>query len=160
MAKAALEMALLDASSGAGSRSPAGSGRRPSGGPGGRDRRAGSPGEVVAAVGRAVEAGYTRVKCKIAPGLDVARSRAVRGGLPATRTCRRRERRLPPRATRPTGRRSRPRRLGLVALEQPLAPEDLARPRRARRRLETPVLLDESVDGEGDLETAIALAAL
>jgi O-succinylbenzoate synthase len=49
--------------------------------------------------------------------------------------------------------------LGLICLEQPLDPEDLAGHARLARDLETPVCLDESVSSLGRLADAIALGA-
>ena len=49
--------------------------------------------------------------------------------------------------------------LGLICLEQPLDPDDLAGHARLARDLETPVCLDESVNSLGRLADAIAMGA-
>jgi o-succinylbenzoate synthase len=48
---------------------------------------------------------------------------------------------------------------GLACLEQPLAPDDLVGHATLARRLSTPICLDESVGSLADLETAMALDA-
>ncbi|GIW72973.1 MAG: hypothetical protein KatS3mg102_2515 [Planctomycetota bacterium] len=50
--------------------------------------------------------------------------------------------------------------LGLLFLEQPLAHDDLVEHARLRRRLRTPICLDESLDGLAALDAALALGAL
>jgi o-succinylbenzoate synthase len=48
---------------------------------------------------------------------------------------------------------------GLVALEQPFAPDDLLGHARLARRIDVPVCLDESIGSLGQLETALELGA-
>jgi O-succinylbenzoate synthase len=50
-------------------------------------------------------------------------------------------------------------RIGLVCLEQPLAPDDLLGHARLAERLVTPICLDEPLTSVGALETAVALGA-
>src|SRR6202034_4524004 len=50
--------------------------------------------------------------------------------------------------------------LGLVYVEQPLAPGELAASARVAERLETPVVLDESISTLAELELAASLGAL
>jgi O-succinylbenzoate synthase len=161
MAKAAVETALLDAelrSLGIGlasylgvkrSRVPAGAtvGLQP------------SPQAALEAVAEAVSAGFSRVKLKIAPGADVAASTAVRLGFHEL-------------ALQVDGngayRADEPShvsalfeldQLGLLAIEQPLDPDDLVGHVDLVRRLRTPVLLDESVRSEPAAATALRLEA-
>jgi O-succinylbenzoate synthase len=49
--------------------------------------------------------------------------------------------------------------LGLVAIEQPFAPDDLVGHARLGRQIDVPVCLDESVGSVADLDTALALGA-
>lgn len=49
--------------------------------------------------------------------------------------------------------------VGLACLEQPLAPEDLTGTARLARRLTTPICLDEPITSLGALEAAVALGA-
>src|SRR5919106_1296718 len=49
--------------------------------------------------------------------------------------------------------------LGLVAIEQPFAPDDLVGHARLTRQIDVPVCLDESIGSLGDLDTALALGA-
>jgi o-succinylbenzoate synthase len=49
--------------------------------------------------------------------------------------------------------------LGLVAIEQPYAPDDLVGHARLARQIDVPVCLDESIGSLGDLDTALALGA-
>src|ERR671913_941515 len=50
--------------------------------------------------------------------------------------------------------------LGLAAIEQPYAPDDLVGHARLARAIETPVCLDESIGSLGDLDAALALGAV
>ncbi len=159
MAKAALEMALLDASLRAEGRSLASwlgvEGRRvPAGATVGLHDE---PARAVAAAGDAVAAGYRRIKVKIAPGRDVAQVRALREAFPevtlvadANGSYRRSDaahQRLLAELDS----------LGLAALEQPLHPDDLAGAVLGSFELTTTVLLDESIASGAALEAAIAL---
>jgi O-succinylbenzoate synthase len=49
--------------------------------------------------------------------------------------------------------------IGLVAIEQPFAPDDLVGHARLARRIDVPVCLDESIGSLGDLESALTLEA-
>ncbi|HEY6699014.1 MAG TPA: o-succinylbenzoate synthase [Acidimicrobiales bacterium] len=49
--------------------------------------------------------------------------------------------------------------LGLVAIEQPFAPDDLVGHARLARQIDVPVCLDESIGSLADLDTALALGA-
>jgi O-succinylbenzoate synthase len=160
MAKAALEMALLDAELRAVGESLArrlGATRRSV--VAGATVGTGAPGTVVADVAEAVAAGFTSVKCKIAPGLDIAPLRAVRASFPdlglsvdangAYRFDVEEDRSALEALDA----------LDLAAIEQPLAPEDLAGHAQLTARLRAPVLLDESIDSPASLEAALAMRA-
>ncbi len=160
MAKAAVEMALLDADLRAsgrslGARLGATSARVPAGATVGIGR----PAAVLAEVAAAVGAGIRHVKCKIAPGADLALVEPVRETYPDldlsvdANGAYRLGRREDLESLRALDR------LGLTALEQPLAPDDLVGHGELSRLIETPVLLDESVPSLGALEAAIALGA-
>ncbi|MCU1490626.1 MAG: menC [Acidimicrobiaceae bacterium] len=161
MAKASLEMALLDGWLSAGRRSLADFlGATSQRVPGGATIGLGTTEEVLGAARLAVEAGYTRLKCKIAPGRELDQLGAVRDAFPDVAVCadangayrlddEEHRRRLGALDS-----------LGLVALEQPLAPDDLAGHAVLAAELATPVLLDESVGDEGQLAAAVALGAL
>ncbi|MDA8291700.1 MAG: o-succinylbenzoate synthase [Actinomycetota bacterium] len=160
MAKASLEMALLDAELRAEGVSLA----RRIGAvrtwvPAGATVGDGTPDEVLAEVARAVESGIERIKCKVAAGSGIGHVVAVRAAFPDVALavdangsfragCRADEDAL----RELDG-------LGLVAIEQPLAPDDLVGHAGLAAELDTPVVLDESVASEGDLESAIALRA-
>ncbi len=106
---------------------------------------AASPDELVAEAREALAQGYRKIKVKIAPGRDVERLRALRRELGEGA----------PIAADANGsyRRGRLDRLdlldevGLLALEQPFAPDDLLGHACLQKRLQTPVALDESVTG-------------
>jgi o-succinylbenzoate synthase len=113
---------------------------------------------LVEQVARQVEAGYPRVKLKIAPGWDVEPVAAVRSAFPdvalhvdangAYTEC---DTHLD--ALRALDR------TGLVMIEQPFAPRDLMATARLQARIDTPVCLDESVVDVHDLQTALAVGA-
>ena len=161
IAKAALEMALLDAEGHERNRSLAASiGARSSSVVAGATIGL-APGtrEVLDAVEAAVEAGYERVKCKIAPGRDVGVLAAVRREHPGLVLLA--DANGSYRLERPDHR-SALRQLdglGLAALEQPLAAGDLVGHASLAVELETPVMLDESVPDLHALDNALALAA-
>ncbi|WP_298326588.1 o-succinylbenzoate synthase [Haloactinopolyspora sp.] len=133
----------------------------------------GTRGEVVAGVSlgieasvdalldevrRQVEAGYPRVKLKIAPGWDVEPVRAVRAEFG--------ELLLHVDANGAYGEASDELRtlraldeFGLTMIEQPFAPRNLVAHAALQRDIATPVCLDESIDTVDDLRTAIALDA-
>lgn len=113
---------------------------------------------LLGEVGRHVDAGYPRVKLKIAPGWDVEPVRAVRaafpdvalhvdanGGYPVADEAFEALTALDP--------------LGLTMIEQPFAPRDLLAHARLQERLATPVCLDESIEELSDLETMLRLDA-
>lgn len=114
---------------------------------------------LLAQVQRQADAGYPRVKLKIAPGWDLEPVREVRrtfpdlslhvdangiyGGSEAEMgTLRALDG------------------FGLLMIEQPFAPHDLLSHAALQRTTETPVCLDESVDTVDDLRTALALDAV
>jgi O-succinylbenzoate synthase len=111
---------------------------------------------LVSEVERRTAEGYGRVKVKIRPGFDRAPLEAVRARFPSL-----------PLAADANGAyalEDAPHlaaldALGLLYLEQPLAPDDLARHARLARALATPICLDESLKTPYDLEAAIALGA-
>ena len=161
MAKAAIEMALLDLELRGASRSLAdwlGGTRRTVAA--GATIGFGEVGVVVAAAGRALDAGYAKVKCKVAPGFDLASLDAVRSRYPELVVSADANGSYDLEQSGHLARLRELDRLGLAYLEQPLAPDDLLGHARLVAELETPVILDESVTSLGGLETAIALRAL
>jgi O-succinylbenzoate synthase len=161
MAKAGLEMALLDAELSERGESLADylGVERPSI-PAGANVSLGSPSSVSAEVRSVVEAGYRRVKIKIAPGADVAVVRTVRDAFPEVALS------VDANGAYDLNRKDHRVALldldafGLVCLEQPLAPGDLVASAELCAMLETPVILDESIVRRSDFETAAALSAL
>ncbi len=158
MAKAALEMAVLDAELRA-------SGRSLAEALGGARERvpcgvsvgiAASVDALLEQVAGYVAEGYRRVKLKIEPGLDVARVRAVREAFPEV-----------PLSVDANG----AYRLEdapvlealeafeLVMIEQPLHHEDLLDHATLQRRLATPICLDESIRGVADARAALELGS-
>jgi len=160
MAKAAVEMALLDAWLRAEGRSLAAflgaTNRRV---PAGATVGIAPTAEVVARAAEAAAAGYRRVKLKIGPGHALEPLRAVRAELPALALAA--DANGAYRLDHPEDRRALELidGLGLAALEQPLAAEDLAGHAELAASLATPVVLDESIADEKDLEAALALGA-
>jgi o-succinylbenzoate synthase len=170
MAKAALELAVLDAEGRAGGtplarllfpHPPGPAARVPAGVALGLARR---PDELAEQVAAAVADGYGRVKVKIAPGRDVDLLRAARDaagpevvlvadangayrldGEPGARDDARRLSELDD--------------LGLACLEQPLAADDLPGHAELARRLATPICLDESLTSVALTEQALDLGA-
>ncbi|HET9444368.1 MAG TPA: o-succinylbenzoate synthase, partial [Acidimicrobiales bacterium] len=159
MAKAALEMALLDAELRAAGRSLATAlgGVRDSVDAGVAVGIHPSIAELVGAVEGYVAAGYRRVKLKIEPGWDVEPLAAVRAAVgpevglmadangsysapTAADLCRVDD-------------------LGLLCLEQPLHPRDLAGHAALARRMRTPICLDESVESAADAAEALDMGA-
>jgi o-succinylbenzoate synthase len=161
MAKAGLEMALLDAELAASGESLASylGAERPSI-PAGANVSLGSPSSVTGEVKSAVEDGYRRVKIKIAPGADVTVVRAVREAFPDVALS------VDANGSYDLGREDHRVALldldafGLTCIEQPLAPGDLVSSAELCAMLETPVILDESIVRQSDFETAVALSAL
>jgi len=160
MAKAALEMALLDAELRSRGRSLAAQiGVTRPRIPAGATVGLGAVSSVVAAARAAVEAGYKRVKLKIAPGRDVGPLVAVRRELPdATIVA---DANGSYDLSNPAHRAALLAidSLGLAAIEQPLAARDLAGSARLVAELATPVILDESIDSPDTLEAALAVGA-
>lgn len=110
--------------------------------------------ELVEQIAGYVAEGYVRVKLKIAPGLDVERVRAVRESFPdlplsvdanAAYTLDDLEvfRALDE--------------LGLVMIEQPLSADDLLDHAELQARLSTPLCLDESIRSAADARAALEL---
>jgi o-succinylbenzoate synthase len=113
---------------------------------------------LVEQVARQVEAGYPRVKLKIAPGWDVEPVAAVRAEFPE----------LPMHVdangayTEDEEHLTALRALdgaGLLMIEQPFAPRDLMAAARLQAMIDTPICLDESIVDGHDLETALAVGA-
>jgi O-succinylbenzoate synthase len=158
MAKAALEMALLDASLRASSTSLAGylgvtATSVPSGVSVGIQD---SVPALLEVVGDYLDQGYVRIKLKIKPGWDYEPVRAVRerfGDIPLQVDANTAYR-LEDAATL--------RRLdefGLLLIEQPLAEGDLRQHSLLAREISTPVCLDESITSAATATDAIALGA-
>lgn len=158
MAKAAIEMAVLDAE--LRSRGESFSARLG----GVRDHVeagvalgiAGSVGELLDAVARAVAEGYRRVKLKIEPGWDVEPVGAVRASFPD----------LPLQvdangaySVRDSGHLEPLDDLDLLLIEQPLPPDRLHDHVTLGRRLRTPICLDESIVSAVSAADAVDLGA-
>jgi O-succinylbenzoate synthase len=158
MAKAALEMAVLDAQLRAAGRSFASYfGATVSSVPSGVSVGImATLDELVGTVGEYLDAGYQRIKLKIKPGWDVEPVRAVRerfGDVPLqvdantaytlndVRTLRRLDE------------------FDLLLIEQPLADDDLRQHAQLARMITTPICLDESVVSAERAADAIALGA-
>jgi o-succinylbenzoate synthase len=113
---------------------------------------------LVEQVSRHVEAGYPRVKLKIAPGWDVEPVRAVRAAFPdvalhvdANGVYTERDEHLAALRALDDA--------GLTMIEQPFAPRNLLAASRLQETIAAPICLDESVVDVFDLETALALDA-
>ncbi|QTX05911.1 o-succinylbenzoate synthase [Agromyces archimandritae] len=114
--------------------------------------------ELLAQVQRQVDAGYGRVKLKIAPGWDVEPVRLVREAFPdlvlhvdANGVYRSDDETMAHLSSLDAD--------GLAMIEQPFAPRDFTGHARFQSRIETPVCLDESVVALDDLRTMLALDA-
>lgn len=161
MARAALEMAVVDAALVAAGRSLAdalgvAAGEVPTGAVVGLAADPADPGDVVAAAERAVAVGHRRVRCKIAPGADAGPLSAVRRALPSVV--------LQADANAAYDRRSARDlvvldELALGCLEQPLPADDLLGHAELARRLATPLALDESLRAPPDVDVVGALGA-
>jgi O-succinylbenzoate synthase len=158
MAKAAVEMAVLDAEL---RRSGVGLARR-LGGVVERVPSGVSVGimdsvpELLEAVGGYLDDGYVRIKLKIQPGWDVEVVRAVRerfGDIPLQVDANAAYRLSDARHL------SRLDAFDLLMVEQPLADEDLRQHAQLARLLATPVCLDESIVSASSAADAIALGA-
>jgi O-succinylbenzoate synthase len=113
-------------------------------------------GELLAAIGGAVKAGYLRVKLKYRPGWALEMVRAVRAGFPdqvfhvdCNGTC--------TLADLDMFRELDAHRLAMI--EQPLAHDDLLDHAELQRCIATPVCLDESVTSAAKARKAIALGS-
>ena len=161
MAKAAVEMAVLDAElrhegRSLAARLGAARDRVPAGVAAGI---AATIGELLDEIGALVDAGYRRVKLKIQPGWDVEPVRAVRerfggdllllvdanGSYPTAEDA---VARLAPLDD-----------LDLVLIEQPLADDDLAGHAELGKRLRTPICLDESITSVQSTRDALEAGA-
>ncbi|WP_353649628.1 o-succinylbenzoate synthase [Nakamurella sp. A5-74] len=113
--------------------------------------------ELLAAVGGYLEQGYLRIKLKIKPGWDIEPVRAVREAfgdevllqVDANTAY----------SLRDAGHLARLDEFGLLLMEQPLQDEDLTEHAKLAARLTTPICLDESIESAKDASDAIALGA-
>ena len=161
MAKAALEMALLDLElRRSGLSLAAFLGASSAAVPAGATVSLGEPAAVAGAVDAALAAGYERIKVKVAPGRDVASLRELRRAHPRLALVA--DANGAYRLDEPAHRRALLEidELGLLALEQPLRAGDLVGHAELAAALVTPIVLDESVEGPDDLDAALALGAL
>lgn len=162
MAKAALELAILDAQLRAAGQSL---GRwlgatSPSVAPGASLGLHPDVNDLLAEADEAVAAGAARLRVKVAPGLAADHVLALREHVGAA---------MPLQADANGAFRAdsadhlteldRLDDAGLVCVEQPLAPDDLVGHARVAVRLRTPVCLDESITSLATLESAVALGA-
>jgi o-succinylbenzoate synthase len=159
MAKAAVEMALLDASLRAAGTSLAASlgGVRDAVDSGVSVGIQPSIKDLVAVVEGYLAEGYVRIKCKIEPGWDVSPMRAVRTAVGP-------EVRLQVDANAAYSLDDADHLaalddLDLLLIEQPLPEHDLAGHATLARRLRTPVCLDESITSVEDCRAALDLGA-
>lgn len=113
--------------------------------------------ELLAAVGGYLDQGYVRIKLKISPGYDVEPVRAVRETFGD---------RVPLQVDAnaaytlaDAGHLRRLDEFGLLLIEQPLGEEDLRQHAELARRIATPVCLDESIVSAETAADAIALGA-
>ncbi|WP_292835610.1 o-succinylbenzoate synthase [Microbacterium sp.] len=158
MAKAGLELAVLDAALRAESRSlgeylGATTDRVPSGVSVGIQR---DPAALVEAVGGYLDEGYVRIKIKIKPGRDLADTAAVRDAFGA----------IPLQVDANSAftladadTLAELDRFDLLLIEQPLQEDDLVDHAALARRLRTPVCLDESITSRKAAADALALGA-
>jgi len=116
-----------------------------------------SPGALVERAGRAVVAGYRKVKIKIEPGADVAYLRAVREALGPTAPLMADANNAYTLADTELLRQLDE--FGLMMIEQPLAWDDLTRHARLQRRLTTPLCLDESITSLERAEDMVELGS-
>jgi o-succinylbenzoate synthase len=159
MAKAALELALLDAELRAAGIPLAThlGGEREAVDVGVSVGITDDPGVLAAWVSEYLDAGYKRIKLKIEPGADIERVEAIRElvgpGFPLQVDANTAYQvtdadhlaRLDP--------------FDLLLVEQPLPEDDLVGHAELARRLSTPICLDESIESVADLEVALALGA-
>lgn len=160
MAKAGLEMALLDAELRLADRNLSSElGAKRESIVAGANVSIGDPDLVVRDVKEAVDAGYRRVKVKIAPGRDLEPLLAVRRTFPelvlsadANGSYRYEDDNHHDRLHRLDE-------VALAALEQPFPPDDLLSHERLAAELSTPIVLDESITSLETLELAMQLEA-
>lgn len=115
--------------------------------------------DLLIEVRRQVDAGYPRVKLKIAPGWDVEPVRALRAEYPDLDLhvdANGIYSELPEHLAALVALDE----FGLTMIEQPFAPRNLLAHSRLQRAVQTPVCLDESVETLEDLETALSLESL
>lgn len=110
--------------------------------------------ELIEAVGDAVDAGYRRIKIKIAPGRDLEMMRAVRREFPdqmimvdANSAYSLQDAELFTALDE----------LDLMMIEQPLAHDDIVDHRHLQAQLRTPICLDESIHSVDDARKALEL---
>ncbi len=158
MAKAGLELAVLDAALRAEGRSfgaflGVDRDRVPSGVSVGIQR---DPAALVDAVGGYLDEGYARIKIKIKPGRDVDDTAAVReafGGIPLQVDANSAY------TLADADRLAELDRFDLLLIEQPLQEDDLVDHATLARRLSTPVCLDESIVSAKAAQDALALGS-
>ncbi len=112
--------------------------------------------ELVAAVGRAVDRGYRRVKLKFRPGWELDMLVAVRSAFPDLTLhidCNSAYRLADAELFRRVDR------FALAMIEQPLAHDDLIDHAKLQARIETPICLDESVRTTRHAEQAAELGS-
>jgi len=112
---------------------------------------------LLAAVGGYLDAGYVRIKLKIEPGIDIDRVRAVRqafgDGIPLQVDANTAYTRAD---IRHLGRLDE---FGLLLIEQPLPEDDIVGHAQLAASIETPICLDESIVSARSAADAIALGA-
>lgn len=158
MAKAAVEMAVLDAHArrrGVSVREELG-GTAPEVPVGVSLGITDTTGELLEAVQRNVAAGYRRIKLKIAPGFDVERVGAVRAAFPDIRLSVDANAAYTPEDADLLAQLDA---FDLLMLEQPLSHEDLVEHAALQSRISTPICLDESIRSADDARAALALGA-
>ena len=116
-----------------------------------------SPDELARKAASALEAGYRKIKIKIAPGADLAYARAVRQALgPAAPLMVDANTAYTPEDADHLAQLDE---LRLTMIEQPLAGDDLVRHARLQQRLRTPLCLDESITSADRAEDMITLGS-
>ncbi|HUY09080.1 MAG TPA: o-succinylbenzoate synthase [Candidatus Dormibacteraeota bacterium] len=158
MAKAAVEMALLDQSGKASGRSLAQilGGSRSRIGCGVSIGIQASLGATLTAIEGYLGEGYQRIKLKCKPGYDIELARAVRQRFPGTPLM------LDANSAYSLGDLDQLRALDefdLTMIEQPLAHDDLIDHAALQAQIETSICLDESVESLADLRAAISLGS-
>lgn len=116
-----------------------------------------SVGALLDAVTAAVEEGYRRVKLKVGPGWDIEPVRAVRERVGADVVLQ-----VDANGAYAVSDAAHLAGLdpfGLAMIEQPLAPDDLTGSAELARRIATPICLDESITSAGAAAAALAMGA-